>query len=59
MDRGLTHIHFGAVRLALTHHERKGLLVCARITLLDTRMRKFQHASIGTLEATLNAGTEI
>uniref|UniRef100_A0A803QDR5 Polyprotein n=1 Tax=Cannabis sativa TaxID=3483 RepID=A0A803QDR5_CANSA len=46
-------------QLALTHHGRKGLPVCARITLLDTRMRKFQHASIGTLEATLNAGTII
>ncbi|KAF4378007.1 hypothetical protein G4B88_004614 [Cannabis sativa] len=59
IDQGLTHIHFGAVRLALTHHRRKGLPVCARIILLDTRMRKFQHASIGTLEATLNAGTVI
>ncbi|KAF4375467.1 hypothetical protein F8388_024126 [Cannabis sativa] len=59
IDQGLTHIHFGAVRLALTHHGRKGLPVCARITLLDTRMKKFQHASIGTLEATLNAGTVI
>ncbi|KAF4369790.1 hypothetical protein G4B88_022175 [Cannabis sativa] len=59
IDQGLTHIHFGEVRLALTHHGRKGLPVCARITLLETRMRKFQHASIGTLEAILNAVTVI
>ncbi|KAF4372297.1 hypothetical protein G4B88_004613 [Cannabis sativa] len=50
---------FDQCNLPATEQEQKGLPVCARITLLDTRMRKFQHASIGTLEATLNAGTVI
>lgn len=54
---GYTHIHFGAVRMALTFHGRKGLLVVARIALVDTRFKKYQHAYIATVETTLNAGT--
>lgn len=57
--QGFTHIHFGAVRLALTYHGRKGLPVSARIALLDTRMKKEKHACIGTIETTLNAGTVV
>ncbi|KAF4402876.1 hypothetical protein G4B88_010328 [Cannabis sativa] len=59
MAQGYTHIHFGAIRLALNYHGRKGLPVSARIGLLDTRMRKYQHASIATIETTLNAGTVV
>ena len=56
-NQGYTHIHFGAVRMALTFHGRKGLPVVARIALLDTRFKKYQHARIATVETTLNAGT--
>ncbi|KAF4360715.1 hypothetical protein F8388_016502 [Cannabis sativa] len=59
MAQGYTHIHFGAIRLALNYHGRKGLPVSARIGLLDTRMRKYQHASIATIETILNAGTVV
>ena len=36
---------------------RKGLPIIARIALLDSRMKKYQHARIGTIETTFNAGT--
>ncbi|KAJ0096057.1 hypothetical protein Patl1_15628 [Pistacia atlantica] len=51
-----THIHFGAIRLALTFHGRKGLPTTARIALLDTRFPKYISACIGSMETTLNAG---
>jgi len=56
-QQGYTHVHYGAVRLALTFHGRKGLPVVARIALLDTRFLQYQHACIGTVQTTLNAGT--
>ncbi|KAF4369255.1 hypothetical protein F8388_022911 [Cannabis sativa] len=59
MAQDYTHIHFGAIHLALNYHGRKGLLVSTRIGLLDTRMRKYQHASITTIETTLNAGAVV
>ena len=59
LAQGYTHIHFGAIRLALTYHARKGLPLCARLGLLDTRMKKYQDASIATIETTLNAGTVV
>ncbi|PON42240.1 Viral movement protein [Parasponia andersonii] len=59
IDQGFSHIHFGAIRLALTYHGWKGLHVCAKIALLDTRMLKYQHAYIGIIETTLNADTYI
>ncbi|CAH8254131.1 unnamed protein product [Arabidopsis lyrata] len=52
-----THLHYGAIRLALTLHGRKGLHVVARVALLDTRYREYQHACIATIQTTLNAGT--
>ena len=55
--QGYTHLHFGAVRLALTFHGRKGLLVVSRISLLDSRFLEYQNAVIGTVQTTLNAGT--
>jgi len=36
-QQGYSHVHYGAVRLALTFHDRKSLLVVARIALLDTK----------------------
>uniref|UniRef100_A0A6N2KCQ4 Uncharacterized protein n=1 Tax=Salix viminalis TaxID=40686 RepID=A0A6N2KCQ4_SALVM len=53
------HIHFGAIRLALSYHGRKGLPVAERLTLLDTRYLEYQHACIGSLETTLNCGTVV
>ncbi|KAL4556804.1 hypothetical protein LXL04_034966 [Taraxacum kok-saghyz] len=49
---GYTHIHFGAIRLALTFHGRKGLTAFSQIALVE-----YQHACIGTIQTTLNAGT--
>ncbi|XP_023641348.1 uncharacterized protein LOC111831449 [Capsella rubella] len=54
---GYTHLHYGAIRLALTLHGRKGLPVVARVALLDTRYREYQHACIATIQTTLNVGT--
>jgi len=41
-----THIHFGAVRLALSYHDHKDLPVAARLALLDTRYLEYQYACI-------------
>nr|GEX86355.1 viral movement protein [Tanacetum cinerariifolium] len=57
LAQGYTHIHFGAIRLALTFHGRKGLPAYSRIALLDTRFVEYQHACIGTIQTTLKAGT--
>ncbi|KAH9671210.1 hypothetical protein KPL70_017273 [Citrus sinensis] len=54
---GYTHLHLGGVRLILTLHGRKGLPVTARITLLDTRFKEYQHAVVGTVLTTLHAGS--
>ena len=51
---GYTHLHLGGVRLILTLHGRKGLPVIARIALLDTRFKQYQHAVIGTVLTTLH-----
>ncbi|KAL4333562.1 hypothetical protein GQ457_07G041620 [Hibiscus cannabinus] len=53
---GYSHIHFGAIRLALSYHGSEGKPVVARIALLDTRYLKYQDACIGTVEATMNSG---
>ena len=55
--QGNTHLHFGAVRLALTFHGRKGLPAVSRMALLDFRFLEYQHEVIGTVQTTLNAGT--
>ena len=47
--QGYSHLHFGAVRLALTFHGKKGLLVASRISLLDSRFLEYQNAVIGTI----------
>ncbi|KAH9671247.1 hypothetical protein KPL70_017289 [Citrus sinensis] len=54
---GYTHLHLGGVQLILTLHGRKGLLVTARIALLDTRFKEYQHAVVGTVLTTLHAGS--
>ena len=45
------------VRLALTFHGRKGLLLAFRISLLNSKFLEYQNAVIGTVQTTLNAGT--
>ncbi|GAY66324.1 hypothetical protein CUMW_247810 [Citrus unshiu] len=54
---GYTHLHVGGVRLILTLHGRKGLPITARLALLDTRFKEYQHAVIGTILTTLHAGS--
>ena len=54
---GSTHLHLGGVKLILTLHGRKGLPVTARIALLDTRFKQYQHAVIGTILTSLHAGS--
>ncbi|ESQ46587.1 hypothetical protein EUTSA_v100007052mg, partial [Eutrema salsugineum] len=56
-QQGYTHLHFGVVRIGLTLHARKGLPVVARIALVDSRLKSYQQACIGTVQTTLNAGT--
>ncbi|KAK9000993.1 hypothetical protein V6N11_082787 [Hibiscus sabdariffa] len=56
IEAGYSHIHFGAIRLALNYHGVEGKPVVARIALLDTRYLKYQDACIGTVEATMNNG---
>lgn len=56
-QQGYTHLHFGVVRIGLTLHARKGLPVIARIALIDSRLKSYQQACIGTVQTTLNAGT--
>ena len=56
---GYTHLYLGGVRLILTLHGRKGLPVTARIALLDTRFKQYQHAIIGTVLTTLHAGSAL
>ncbi|KAH9698136.1 hypothetical protein KPL71_023897 [Citrus sinensis] len=54
---GYTHLHLGGVRLIRTLHGRKRLPVTARLALLDTRFKEYQHAVIGTVLTTLHAGS--
>ena len=49
--------HLGGVRLILTLHGRKGLPVTARIALLDTKFKQYQHAIVGTVLTTLHVGS--
>ena len=57
IHQGYTHLHFGAIRIALTFHGKKGLPMVSRIALLDTRFVKYEHAYIATVQTTLNTGT--
>ena len=55
--QGYTHLHFGAVRLALTFHRRKGLPAVSRMALLNSRFLEYQHAVIRIFQTILNART--
>ncbi|KAM7489723.1 hypothetical protein LguiB_027207 [Lonicera macranthoides] len=57
LSQGYTHMHFGAIRFAVTFHGRKGLHEVARIALVDSRLTNYQQAILGNVQATLNAGT--
>ena len=57
IQQGYTHIHFGAVRLALNYHDIKGCPVFSRIALLDSRYLKYENACIGIVETTMDSGT--
>ncbi|KAK3217823.1 hypothetical protein Dsin_011793 [Dipteronia sinensis] len=54
---GYSHLHIGAVRIILTIHGRKCLPVTARISLLNTIYKQYEHAVIGTSRSTLHAGS--
>jgi len=54
---GYTHLHYGAIRLILSLHGRRGLPVSARVSLLDTSYLHYEHAVIGTVLTTLHAGS--
>lgn len=54
---GYTHLHIGAIKLALTFHGRKGLPVVSNIAIVDTHFKLYPHATLGTITSTLNAGT--
>ncbi|KAK4737244.1 hypothetical protein R3W88_000941 [Solanum pinnatisectum] len=41
---GFTHIHFGAVRVALKYHGKKGQPDVARLSLQNTRYYEYHHA---------------
>ncbi|KAI9108097.1 hypothetical protein K1719_020970 [Acacia pycnantha] len=56
-SQGYTHIHFGAIRLVLTLHGRKGLPVTAKVALLDSTYKKYSDAIIGALLTTLSNGS--
>ncbi|KAK8575472.1 hypothetical protein V6N12_063144 [Hibiscus sabdariffa] len=56
IEAGYSHIHFGAIRLALNYHGVEGKPVVARIALLDTRYLKYEDACIAIVEATMNSG---
>ncbi|RDX88691.1 hypothetical protein CR513_29685, partial [Mucuna pruriens] len=56
---GYTHLHYGAIRLILTLHGRRGLPVSARVSLLDTSYLHYENAVIGTVLTTLHAGSVV
>ncbi|KAI9128681.1 hypothetical protein K1719_000164 [Acacia pycnantha] len=58
-SEGYTHLHFGAIRLVLTLHGRKGLPVTAKVALLDSTYKKYSDSLIGALLTTLSNGSVI
>ncbi|KAL4343691.1 hypothetical protein AHAS_Ahas11G0103700 [Arachis hypogaea] len=58
-NQGYTHLHLGAVRLILTFHGRRSLLVTGKVALLDTTFKEYQHALIGALVTILSNGSVI
>ncbi|QHO21215.1 polyprotein [Arachis hypogaea] len=53
-NQGYTHLHLREVRLILTLHGRRSLPVIAKVALLDTTFKEYQHALIGALVTTLS-----
>ncbi|KAK2633765.1 hypothetical protein Ddye_028557 [Dipteronia dyeriana] len=51
---GYSHLHIGAVRIILTLDGRKGLPVTAKIALLNTIYKQYEHTVIGTCLSTLH-----
>ncbi|KAK2651583.1 hypothetical protein Ddye_011439 [Dipteronia dyeriana] len=51
-----SHLHIRAIRIILTLHGKKRLLVTARIAILNMIYKQYEHAIIGTCLSTLNAG---
>ena len=56
---GYISFHFGAIRIVLSLHGRKGLPITARVSVLDTTFQNFEHTTIGTILTTLNADSVI
>ncbi|KAK2655149.1 hypothetical protein Ddye_008201 [Dipteronia dyeriana] len=57
IKEGYSHLHIGAIRIILTLHGRKGLPVTARVALLNTIYKQYEHAIIGTCLSTFHAGS--
>ncbi|KAK2637673.1 hypothetical protein Ddye_025468 [Dipteronia dyeriana] len=57
IKEGYSYLHIGAIRIVLTLHGRKGLPVTARIALLITIYKEYEHAVIGTCLSTLYTGS--
>ncbi|KAK2634646.1 hypothetical protein Ddye_029438 [Dipteronia dyeriana] len=57
VKEGYSQLHIGAIRIVLTLHRRKGLPVTARIALLNTIYKEYEHAVIGTYLSTLHTGS--
>jgi len=57
INEGYTHLHYGAIRLVLSLHERRGLSVSTRVSLLDSSYLHYEHAVIGTVLTTLHVGS--
>ncbi|KAI9100125.1 hypothetical protein K1719_024343 [Acacia pycnantha] len=53
-SQGYTHLHFGAIRLILTLHGRKGIPITAKVALLDSTFKSYSNALIGALLITLS-----
>ncbi|KAI9102936.1 hypothetical protein K1719_023375 [Acacia pycnantha] len=58
-SQGYTHLHFGAIRLVLTLHGKKGLPVTAKVALIDSTYKKYSDALIGALLTTLSNSSVI
>ncbi|WVZ06035.1 hypothetical protein V8G54_019381 [Vigna mungo] len=56
---GYTSLHYGAIRLILSLHGRRGLPVSARVSLLDSSFLHYENAVIGTVLTTLHAGSVV
>ncbi|WVY95146.1 hypothetical protein V8G54_034234 [Vigna mungo] len=56
---GYTHLHYGAIRLILSLHGRRGLPVSVRVSLLDSSFLHYENVVIGTVLTTLHAGSVV